>query len=89
MRHIDRERARLAEFDEQREARERDVFRVVDFVVNGIHVPFQFNLSQMRNALGLPDYELVPVFRPPVAGSAPETNINDVDHEYSDDDMEE
>ncbi|OWY94038.1 hypothetical protein PHMEG_00036354, partial [Phytophthora megakarya] len=55
--------------------------------LNGGLVPLDLHVGDLRAALGLPDYDLRPPFRPPVTGSNPAVNVEDTDH-MSDTNME-
>ncbi|GMF33485.1 unnamed protein product [Phytophthora fragariaefolia] len=48
--------------------------------LNGGLMPLDLNLADLRDALGLPSYDLRPPYRPPVASSAPTVNMEDEDH---------
>lgn len=71
----------------QREADSESLQRAVspEFVtvrcrLNGGLVPLDLNIADLREALGLPDYNLRPPYRPPVPGSNPAVNVQDTDH---------
>ncbi|GMF60072.1 unnamed protein product [Phytophthora fragariaefolia] len=48
--------------------------------LNGGLVPLDLNLADLRDALGLPSYDLRPPYQPPLASSAPTVNMEDEDH---------
>ncbi|KAJ8571668.1 hypothetical protein ON010_g5168 [Phytophthora cinnamomi] len=57
-------------------------YHLVRIKIQDVPVAMQVNISDIRAALGLPDYSLSPPFRAPtdVATSAPEGNMEDIDH---------
>ncbi len=74
LRHIDGETARLQLLAEQRQVEDEQIYRVVRVVINGLTLPISVNIADLRNALGLPDYPLMPVFRSPMEADDPEVN---------------
>ncbi|ETN20621.1 hypothetical protein PPTG_03590 [Phytophthora nicotianae INRA-310] len=55
--------------------------------LNGGLVPLELHVAELREALGLPDYDLRPSFREPLPTTSPTVNVEDVDH-MSDTSME-
>lgn len=56
-------------------------FRPIRFEVNGSVVNMLISIEDLRVLLGLPAYDLIAPFRPPVQMVEPSTNIDDLDHE--------
>ncbi|KAE9036247.1 hypothetical protein PR001_g8917 [Phytophthora rubi] len=82
LQHIDTQQlamdSAMAEAQEQADQE----YRVVRIKLHGIPVPVQVNISDLCEALGLPNYSLRPPFRPPtnIETPAPTTNMEDDDH---------
>ncbi|KAE9156354.1 hypothetical protein PF002_g33211 [Phytophthora fragariae] len=82
LQHIDTQQlamdSAMAEAQEQADQE----YRAVRIKLHGIPVPVQVNISDLREALGLPNYSLRPPFRPPtnIETPAPTTNMEDDDH---------
>ncbi len=62
-------------------------FQTIEIMVNNIKMPLSVNINSLRTALGLPNYALKPPFRPPLNVSAPAEDIEDIDHQDSDQEM--
>jgi hypothetical protein len=82
----------LQYIDNQQAAMERPIaakgleasseYGAVRVKLQGVPIPLQVNISDLRNLLGLPNYSLLPPFRAPpnIDTFAPANNIDDVDH---------
>jgi hypothetical protein len=79
--HVDRETRLLEEERETYERASELVYRRISVLINGTPVALMFNIAELREALGLPNFSLTPPFRAP---STPATqvahNAEDVDH---------
>ncbi|KAG9401221.1 hypothetical protein AC1031_009977 [Aphanomyces cochlioides] len=81
LRHVDEQVERISQQRESNIVATAAEFCEVRTQINGVVVPIQVNVADLRRILGLPPYPLLAPFRPPVASAAPSTNVEDVDHE--------
>ncbi|DAZ96528.1 TPA: hypothetical protein N0F65_008079 [Lagenidium giganteum] len=57
--------------------------------INGGVVTLKLNLHELRKGLGLPAYDLTRAFRPPSIPLNPAANMQDIDHQDSDDNIDD
>ncbi|ETO80210.1 hypothetical protein F444_05218, partial [Phytophthora nicotianae P1976] len=82
LQHVDTQQAAIDSAMQEGQQLATTEYHLVRVKIQGVPVAMEVNISDIRSALGLPDYSLRPPFREPPAVStpAPAGNMDDSDH---------
>ena len=75
--------AAIAQEDQTRARAEAQAYAMIQVRINGVAFPVEVHVGSLRACLGLPSFNLNPVFRQPSNGPPLHSNMEDIDHQES------